>query len=309
MFSITPSTGTLTFSNIVDALRASISATSCGVVTMIAPAERDRLHDRQLDVAGAGREIEHEVIEFAPFDLPQKLLRVTRHHRPAQDRRRSVVEQETHRHQLEVVLLDRDDLVLFRRGRPIARAEHERDARAVDVAIAEADARFVCSSAMARFAATVDLPTPPLPLATAITCLMPSIRVAPTPAAPAPAGGAWISIRTFGLSDTRQLLQSRFRVRFDRARDRRLVRRERQLHRDGAVGDLDSFDQPERDDVAAETRILYRRERCFDLFFGDGHDVGREATRGRLPGKEAMPADSPPLVSAAGIEPPNPTTN
>src|SRR6266516_3668245 len=56
----------------------------------------------------------------------------------------------------------------------------------------------VCSSATARLAATVDLPTPPLPLATAITCLTPGIRVAPMPA-PAPPGGAWISIKTFAL--------------------------------------------------------------------------------------------------------------
>src|SRR5687767_14364815 len=33
--------------------------------------------------------------------------------------------------------------------------------------------RPLLASASARFAATVDLPTPPLPLATAITCLMP----------------------------------------------------------------------------------------------------------------------------------------
>src|SRR5215217_5976954 len=54
----------------------------------------------------------------------------------------------------------------------------------------------LCSSATARFAATVDLPTPPLPLATAITCLTPGIRVV-TAVAPAPPGGAWISIKTF----------------------------------------------------------------------------------------------------------------
>src|SRR5882672_756856 len=53
----------------------------------------------------------------------------------------------------------------------------------------------VCSSATARFAATVDLPTPPFPLATAITCLTPGIRVVTVPA-PAPPGGAWISIKT-----------------------------------------------------------------------------------------------------------------
>src|SRR4029077_19860017 len=56
----------------------------------------------------------------------------------------------------------------------------------------------VCSSATARFAATVDLPTPPLPLATAITCLTPGIRVVTVPA-PAPPGGAWISIKTLAL--------------------------------------------------------------------------------------------------------------
>src|SRR6478736_2940154 len=56
----------------------------------------------------------------------------------------------------------------------------------------------VCSNATARFAATVDLPTPPLPLATAITCLTPGIRVVTVPA-PAPPGGAWISIKTLAL--------------------------------------------------------------------------------------------------------------
>src|SRR5437762_245559 len=42
MFSTRPRTGTFTFANIVAALRASMSATSCGVVTMIAPAEHRR---------------------------------------------------------------------------------------------------------------------------------------------------------------------------------------------------------------------------------------------------------------------------
>src|SRR6266480_7036745 len=57
---------------------------------------------------------------------------------------------------------------------------------------------LVCSSATARFAAIVDLPTPPLPLATAMTCLIPGIRAAPMPA-PAPPGGAWMSIKTLAL--------------------------------------------------------------------------------------------------------------
>src|SRR5258707_5804238 len=55
-----------------------------------------------------------------------------------------------------------------------------------------------CSNPTARFAATVDLPPPPFPLATAITCLTPGIRVVTVPA-PAPPGGAWISIKTLPL--------------------------------------------------------------------------------------------------------------
>src|SRR5947208_9397007 len=37
--------------------------------------KRDRLHDRQLNIAGAGRQIEYQKIELAPINLPQKLDR------------------------------------------------------------------------------------------------------------------------------------------------------------------------------------------------------------------------------------------
>ena len=50
-------------------------------------------------------------------------------------------------------------------------AQHHALARAVDVGIEQAHFRaFLRSSARARFTAVVDLPTPPLPEATAITC-------------------------------------------------------------------------------------------------------------------------------------------
>src|SRR4029077_13961610 len=57
--------------------------------------KRDRLRDRELNVAGARWQIEHQIIQFPPFDLPQKLLRVARYHWPAQNRRRSIVEQKS----------------------------------------------------------------------------------------------------------------------------------------------------------------------------------------------------------------------
>ena len=125
----------------VDALRASIKRDFLRRGHDDRTGERDRLHNRELNVAGAGRQIEHEIIELAPFDLSQELLRVSRDHRSAQNRRRSVIEQEPHRHQFQVVLLDRDDPILFGGHRAIADAEHEGNAWAVNIAIAKSDTR------------------------------------------------------------------------------------------------------------------------------------------------------------------------
>src|SRR5947207_4684857 len=100
------------------------------------------MHDRELDIASARRKVENQVIEFAPFDLPQKLLGVTRHHRSAQNSRRGVVEQKSHRHQTQAVLLDRNDLVFFRCHWSVSGAEHERNAWAIDIAVTQPDARL-----------------------------------------------------------------------------------------------------------------------------------------------------------------------
>ena len=271
MFSIRPSTGTFTFSNMVAALRASISATSCGVVTTIAPARCNGLHNRKLNIAGARRQIEDEHIEFAPFHLPQKLLGVARHHRPAQNRRRAVVEQKSHRHQLQSVLFDRQNAIFFRRHRLFARAEHERNTRAINVAIAETDARAgIVASATARFAATVDLPTPPFPLAMAMMCLIPGIRVAPTPELPTPLAARECRSR-LSVRARRQFAQDIFRIGFDCTRHRRVIRCQRKLNDDFAIALPDFFDDPKRNDVPAESGIFHRLQRFFDLFVGDGH--------------------------------------
>ena len=66
MFSTMPSTGTETFSNILSPLRASARAMSCGVVTMTAPGNRHALRERQLDVAGAGRHVDDQIVELRP---------------------------------------------------------------------------------------------------------------------------------------------------------------------------------------------------------------------------------------------------
>ena len=69
MFSTMPRIGTPTFSNILRPLRASISAMSCGVVTITAPVTGTFCDERQLDVAGAGRQVDDQVVEVAPVGL------------------------------------------------------------------------------------------------------------------------------------------------------------------------------------------------------------------------------------------------
>ena len=111
------------------------------------------------------------------------------------------------------------------------------------------------------------------------------MRVAPTPAAPAPAGGAWISISTFACPTPGRRAQNCFRLRLDRLRNGRLVRGERHLHGDRVALDLDALDQTERDDIAAEAGILYGLQRFLDLFLGDRH--GRLSYRPSRTSKQA----------------------
>ena len=56
-------------------------------------------------------------------------------------------------------------------------AEHVRDRVAVDVRVEDPDRRPSCENATARFAESDDLPTPPLPLAIAITRVSGSRRM------------------------------------------------------------------------------------------------------------------------------------
>src|SRR4030095_557676 len=142
-------------------------------------------------------------------------------------------------------------------------------------------AALVCSSATARFAATVDLPTPPLPLAIAITCLIPAILVAPTPAPasprPPPPGPAAPRRRGLNIdphlrfTHTSEIAQRVFRFDLDRPGNRRAVRGQRQLHDDVALMRLDALDQAERNNVTAEARIFHRLKRFLNLILGDSH--------------------------------------
>ena len=148
MFSTMPSTGTRTCRNISSPLRASIRLTSCGVVTITAPDNGRGLRQRQLGVAGAGRQIDDQIIELAPVDVGQELLRGTVHHRPAPDDGLFRRHQKAHRHQLEAVAFERK-----RRGVLIddfTDAHHDRHAGAVNVGVEQADCAAASGAGRAR---------------------------------------------------------------------------------------------------------------------------------------------------------------
>jgi hypothetical protein len=76
-----------TFSNIFRPLRASISAMSCGVVTITAPVTAPS-RQRQLGVAGARRHVDDQIVDVAPVGLVQQLVERLGDHRAAPDHRR-----------------------------------------------------------------------------------------------------------------------------------------------------------------------------------------------------------------------------
>src|ERR1051325_5458307 len=106
-----------------------------------AAVERDGLAKGELSVAGAGRKIDEEIIEFAPRHAEEKLLDGFDDHRSAPNYRRVAFNQETHAHQMHAVVGGRDDFLVGADGRFFVDAHHERYARAVNIAIEQADAR------------------------------------------------------------------------------------------------------------------------------------------------------------------------
>ena len=126
----------------------------------------------------------------------------------------------------------------------------------------------VFSNATARFAATVDFPTPPLPLAIAMMCRIPSIRVAP---APGPCRRRLDIDQHLGLPDSADSLKDSFCIRLDLLRDGRFVGSEDELDGDGSIIDLDPFDQAERNDIAAKAGILHTSQCFLNLFLRNGH--------------------------------------
>ena len=81
---------------------------------MTAPLQGDGLDDGKLDVAGARRKIEEEIVKRSPRHLPEKLLGVAGDHRTAEHGWRGIIEQKAHGHELQSFALDGKNAILDR---------------------------------------------------------------------------------------------------------------------------------------------------------------------------------------------------
>ncbi len=140
MFSTTPTMGTFTFSNILRPLRASISAMSCGVVTMMAPVTGTFCASVSWMSPVPGGKVDDQVVDVAPVGVAQELLERLRDHRPAPDHRRVGVDQEADRHRLHTVGLERLERLAVLGFGPAGNAEHGRLRGTVNVRVENTDA-------------------------------------------------------------------------------------------------------------------------------------------------------------------------
>jgi hypothetical protein len=92
-----------------------------------------------LRIAGAGRQIHEQIIEFAPFHRHEKLLNCFLNHRPAPDHRLIVIQQKTNAHQLYAVAQKRNHLFIDAQGWPLFYPHHQRNARSINIAVQQTD--------------------------------------------------------------------------------------------------------------------------------------------------------------------------
>ena len=98
------------------------------------------LRQRELDVAGAGRHVHDQVVQLAPVGLAQQLLQRLGGHGATPDHGLVLRHQETDRHHLHAVVLQRlHGLTVCALG-PAVNAHHHRHAGAIDVGIEQAHA-------------------------------------------------------------------------------------------------------------------------------------------------------------------------
>ncbi len=124
MFSMMPSTGTVTLRNISMPFAASCSAMSCGVVTITAPATAARCDKVSWMSPVPGGISTIEIVEPIPQRLSQHLRQRARRHRSTPYHRRFLRDEKAHRHRLQAVRLDRQKELLVLHFRVAAQPAH-----------------------------------------------------------------------------------------------------------------------------------------------------------------------------------------
>ena len=130
-----------------------------------------RLDERELRIARTGWHVDDQKISSWPqFDIAEELGDDFHDDRSAPDCRRIALDQKPDRNELYSVRLKGDDLrIRIYLKRLVDGSDHPRNVRAVDIRIHEPHPCARLASDTARLTATVDFPTPPFPLDTAMT--------------------------------------------------------------------------------------------------------------------------------------------
>ena len=176
MFSATPRSGNIHLLEHEPALPRDVGRGRLGRRHDHRPVQGKRLDQGQLCIARAGRQVDDQNVEFAPFHVLHELLDGLHDHRAPQT---TGVSSST-RNPMLITFTPWRSIGSRRDSAPSPsisglplKAHHQGDARPVDVAIEEANAaraapkRRICARTQARLTAKVLFPTPPLPEAMA----------------------------------------------------------------------------------------------------------------------------------------------
>ena len=139
MFSTMPRISTRTWLEHLDGLARILQGNIGGRGDDDRAGQRHRLGQRDRDVAGAGRQIDDEIVEFSPGHLPQKLLDDPMQHGTAPDQRLVAGIQVADGDDANAEALGGNDHVAFGQLGLAACAQHQRNVGPIDVGIEQSD--------------------------------------------------------------------------------------------------------------------------------------------------------------------------
>ena len=97
--------------------------------------QRNGLNQRQRHVAGAGRQVDDEVVEFSPHHRTQKLPDNRVQHGTAPDQRLVAGIQEAYRNNFQPMGFERLNAIVTHHFRLTCKAEHQWNVRTVDIGV------------------------------------------------------------------------------------------------------------------------------------------------------------------------------